>query len=75
MASAHLQRGRLPACSIQALAERREQMTNMEIGGLATGIISILVGIAVIAWPRILAYMVGIYLIVVGVIFIVAAVL
>lgn len=50
-------------------------MTNMEIGGLITGIISILVGIAVIAWPRILAYMVGIYLIVVGVIFIVAAVL
>ena len=75
MASAHLQRGRLPACSIQTLAEGREQMTNMEIGGLATGIISILVGIAVIAWPRILAYMVGIYLIVVGVIFIVAAVL
>lgn len=75
MASAHLQRGRLPACSIRALAERREQMTHMEIGGLVTGVISILVGIAVIAWPRILAYMVGIYLIVVGVIFIVAAVL
>ena len=34
-------------------------MTNAEIGGLVAGIISILVGIAVIAWPRLLAYMVG----------------
>ena len=71
---AHLQRGRLPACSIRTLAERREEMTNAEIGGLVAGIISILVGIAVIAWPRILAYMVGIYLIIVGIIAIVASV-
>lgn len=49
-------------------------MTNMEIGGLLTGIISILVGIAVIAWPRILAYIVGVYLIVIGIIAIVASV-
>lgn len=49
-------------------------MTNMEIGGLITGIISILVGIAVIAWPRILAYIVGVYLIIIGVIAIVASV-
>lgn len=50
-------------------------MTNAEIGGLIGGVISILVGIAVIAWPRILAYMVGIYLIIVGVIVILAALL
>jgi uncharacterized membrane protein HdeD (DUF308 family) len=49
-------------------------MTNAEIGWLAGGILSIVVGIAVIAWPRILAYMVGIYLILVGIIAIVAAV-
>ncbi len=49
-------------------------MTNVEISGLVAGILSILVGIAVIAWPRILAYMVGIYLILVGIIVIVAAV-
>jgi uncharacterized membrane protein HdeD (DUF308 family) len=49
-------------------------MTNAEIGGLVAGILSILVGIAVIAWPRILAYMVGIYLMVIGIIAIVASV-
>jgi len=48
-------------------------MTNVEISGLVAGIISILVGIAVIAWPRILAYIVGIYLIFVGIIAIVAS--
>jgi uncharacterized membrane protein HdeD (DUF308 family) len=50
-------------------------MTNAEIGVLVAGTISILVGIAVIAWPRILAYMVGIYLIIVGIIAIVASLL
>ena len=50
-------------------------MTHAEIGGLVAGIISILVGIAVIAWPRILAYIVGIYLIIVGIIAIAASVL
>ena len=74
MAWAHLERGRLPARNIRTLAERREEMTNAEIGGLVAGIISILVGIAVIAWPRLLAYIVGIYLIVVGIIAIVASV-
>ena len=48
-------------------------MTNVEIGGLVAGIISIFVGIAVIAWPRILAYIVGIYLIIVGIIAVVAS--
>jgi uncharacterized membrane protein HdeD (DUF308 family) len=49
-------------------------MTNSEIGLLVGGILGILVGIAVIVWPRILAYMVGTYLIIVGIIAIVAAV-
>ena len=72
MARAHLQRGRSPACSLQTLAERRAGMTNSEIGMLIAGALSILVGIAVIAWPRILAYMVGLYLIIVGIAAIVA---
>ena len=47
-------------------------MTNSEIGMLIAGALSILVGIAVIAWPRILAYMVGLYLIIIGIIAIAA---
>jgi uncharacterized membrane protein HdeD (DUF308 family) len=61
--------------SFRTSGGRREGMTNAEIGGLVAGIISVLVGIAVIAWPRILAYIVGIYLIVVGIIAIVASVI
>ena len=34
--------------------------------GLAAGIISIIVGIIIIIWPRIIAYVIGIYLIIVG---------
>lgn len=44
-----------------------------EIGGLLGGIISIAFGIVVIVWPRILAYAIGIWLILVGVIAVVAA--
>jgi uncharacterized membrane protein HdeD (DUF308 family) len=40
-------------------------------GGLIAGIISIVVGIIIIIWPRVIAYIVGIYLIVVGVIYII----
>lgn len=39
-----------------------------EFSGLIGGIISIIFGIAVIVWPRILAYAIGIWLILVGVI-------
>ena len=62
--------------SLQAAEKRKgeKEMTNSEIGLLAGGILGILVGISVIVWPRILAYMVGIYLILVGIIAIVAAV-
>jgi uncharacterized membrane protein HdeD (DUF308 family) len=56
------------------LLEGEKEMTNSEIGLLVGGILGILVGIAVIVWPRILAYMVGTYLIIVGIIAIVAAV-
>jgi hypothetical protein len=56
------------------LLKGEKEMTNSEIGLLVGGILGILVGIAVIVWPRILAYMVGTYLIIVGIIAIVAAV-
>ena len=47
-------------------------MTTAETVMIVAGALSILAGIAVIAWPRILAYMVGLYLMIVGIIAIVA---
>jgi uncharacterized membrane protein HdeD (DUF308 family) len=45
----------------------------LPITGFVAGILSILAGIAVVVWPRILPYVVGIYLIVVGVVAVIAA--
>jgi uncharacterized membrane protein HdeD (DUF308 family) len=42
-------------------------------GGLIGGIISVVAGIIVIIWPRIIAYIIGIYLIVIGAIAIFSA--
>ncbi|MFC1875164.1 DUF3096 domain-containing protein [Chloroflexota bacterium] len=42
-------------------------MFDLEIGGIIGGIVSILVGIVIIVWPRIIAYVIGGWLIVVGV--------
>ena len=36
------------------------------IGGLIAGIITVVVGIVIIVWPRVIAYIIGIYLIIVG---------
>lgn len=49
-------------------------MSHWEVSGLIGGLISILAGIAVIVWPRIIAYIIGGYLIIVGVLAVVAAV-
>lgn len=38
----------------------------MDALGLAGGIISVVVGIVIIIWPRLLAILVGLYLIVIG---------
>lgn len=46
----------------------------LAIGGLIAGIISIIVGIIIIVWPRIIAYIIGAYLVIVGIIAIIAAV-
>jgi|PlaIllAssembly_1097288.scaffolds.fasta_scaffold511362_2 uncharacterized membrane protein HdeD (DUF308 family) len=48
-------------------------MNHVEISGLVAGIISIVVGIVVILWPRIIAYVIGAYLVIVGIIAVVAA--
>ena len=48
-------------------------MNHVEISGLVAGIISIFVGIVVILWPRIIAYVIGAYLVIVGIIAVVAA--
>jgi len=48
-------------------------MTHVEISGLIGGILAIVGGITVIVWPRILAYIIGIYLILVGIIAVTAA--
>ena len=40
----------------------------LQLGGLIAGIITIAAGIVVLVWPRIIAYIIGIYLIIVGLI-------
>ncbi len=42
------------------------------IGGLIAGIITIAAGIIILVWPRIIAYIIGIYLIIVGLITVIA---
>jgi uncharacterized membrane protein HdeD (DUF308 family) len=39
----------------------------MPYSGLIVGILTLVAGIVVLVWPKVLAYIVGIYLIVVGV--------
>ena len=45
----------------------------VEVSGFIGGIITIVAGIVVLIWPKILAYIVGIYLIVIGVLAVTAA--
>jgi hypothetical protein len=43
------------------------------ISGLIGGIITLAVGIVILVWPRIIAYVIGIWLIIVGIIAIIRA--
>ncbi len=45
----------------------------LNVSGLIAGILAILGGIVVIVWPRILAYIIGVYLIIVGILAVIAA--
>jgi len=47
-------------------------MIDLSVGGLIGGIISIIVGIIIIVWPRVIAYVIGGWLIIVGVLAILA---
>jgi uncharacterized membrane protein HdeD (DUF308 family) len=46
----------------------------LSVGGLIMGIIAIVFGIVILVWPKILAYLIAIYLIIVGVIAIVGSI-
>ena len=48
-------------------------MQLLQFGGIVWSIISIIVGILIIIWPHIIAYVIGIYLIVVGIFGLIAA--
>jgi len=43
------------------------------VGGLIGGIITLIIGIIILVWPRIIAYVIGIWLIIVGILAIIAA--
>jgi uncharacterized membrane protein HdeD (DUF308 family) len=45
----------------------------LPLGALIVGIIAIAAGIVVLVWPRIIAYVIGIYLIIAGVIMVIGA--
>ncbi len=45
----------------------------IHISGFIGGIITIVAGIVVLVWPKIIAYIVGIYLIVIGILAVTAA--
>ena len=42
-------------------------MFDLSVGSIIGGIISILVGIVIIVWPRIIAYVIGAWMIIIGV--------
>lgn len=48
-------------------------MIDISVGGLIGGIISIIVGIVIIVWPRVIVYVLGGWLIAVGVLAVLAA--
>jgi uncharacterized membrane protein HdeD (DUF308 family) len=56
-------------CAI-AIKRRQEMIGNLfPVGGLTgliAGILAIVAGIVILVWPKIIAYIIGIYLIVVG---------
>ena len=48
-------------------------MLNISDSELIGGIISIVIGIIIILWPRIIAYVIGIWLVIVGIIAIISS--
>lgn len=50
-------------------------MFDLAVGSIIGGIISILVGIVIIVWPKIIAYVIGAWMIIIGVLAILYALL
>ena len=48
-------------------------MPFLSVSGLIAGILAVVVGIIIIIWPRVIAYFIGGYLVVVGIIAIINA--
>ena len=44
------------------------------VGGLLASILAIIAGIIILVWPQIIAYIIGIYLLIIGIIGVIAAV-
>jgi uncharacterized membrane protein HdeD (DUF308 family) len=45
----------------------------ISVTGLISGILAVLAGVIVMVWPKILAYIIGIYFIVVGILAVIAS--
>lgn len=48
-------------------------VSGLAIGGLWTGILAVIAGIIIMIWPAIIAYVIGIYLVIIGVLTIIAS--
>lgn len=53
--------------------EEKEMPNIFPLGGLIAGLITIGAGVIIIIWPRIIAYIIGIYLIIVGLVTVLAS--
>jgi len=59
-------------CAI-AIKRRQEMIGNLfPVGGLIAGILAIVAGIVILVWPKIVPYIIGIYLIIAGVVSLIA---
>ena len=60
--------------TLNVLIQRKEGVMGLpQISGLIGGILAIVAGIIVIIWPRIIAWVLGIYLIIFGIFAVLAA--
>ena len=71
--TANLWQEAVPSTNHLNLFHKEDVMTHAETGQLIAGSIAIFFGLLVIIWPRILAYIVGAYFIIAGIIWIVSA--
>jgi uncharacterized membrane protein HdeD (DUF308 family) len=56
-----------------AIKRRQEMIGNLfPVGGLIAGILTIVAGIVILVWPKVIAYIIGIYLIIVGLVAVIA---